>query len=391
MASINAIPRLFDGMMILCLLISLGTVCSNTKHLDKQDRLFIGALCLYPLVSAISLLQQGSVELNEFDTLSRFLLCVPVYLFFRARKIAPQYFLVGALIACVCFGATALHEVFRENEARASGAINPITFGEISILFSFYTLLLLKFIPKHFDEQKILLAKALIILAAGLGLIACVLSSSRGPLIAVPFLALASLNVLQVKFKPKTLFVTCSVIICALVASLYIAPVASRVNDTLLDLKSIQQGNTNTSIGIRTEVWQASWTLFKAHPMAGVGKERLVEEIRSQQHALNVPSYALGYHAHNDYLQLLSELGIIGLMSVLALYLGAAFMARRAAPTPKLLVLGVCICWLTFGLTQVQLAHQRITLIEVITLVCFFAYYKNNDSIRSNQESKTDT
>lgn len=66
----------------------------------------------------------------------------------------------------------------------------------------------------------------------------------------------------------------------------------------------------------RSQIWSESWQLFRAFPVTGSG-------LGTFEHALypfrkSMPTAAVDY-AHNDYLQLLTELGIIGFALAMAL------------------------------------------------------------------------
>src|SRR5439155_11919163 len=86
----------------------------------------------------------------------------------------------------------------------------------------------------------------------------------------------------------------------------------------------------DTSWRWRTDMWTAAWTMFKGHPLSGwgVGSFPL---FASYLGAPSVPIIAgrmpaLSEMAHNQYLQLMAETGLIGLTLYLAILAG--FFAR---------------------------------------------------------------
>lgn len=76
----------------------------------------------------------------------------------------------------------------------------------------------------------------------------------------------------------------------------------------------------------RVQIWSESWNLFRAYPVTGAGLgtfERALYPFRT-----SMPTAAVDY-AHNDYLQLLSEIGLVGF--ALAMALGVRVFERSVA------------------------------------------------------------
>ena len=70
------------------------------------------------------------------------------------------------------------------------------------------------------------------------------------------------------------------------------------------DVNSLRGGAT------RNEIWAASWKMFTAHPIAGVGMGAYWAGITAYHDASGTMT---PQEAHNDYLELLSSGGLIGL------------------------------------------------------------------------------
>lgn len=73
----------------------------------------------------------------------------------------------------------------------------------------------------------------------------------------------------------------------------------------------------------RNEIWRASWHLFKAHPMLGVGMGGYWAAIPAFHDASGTMT---PQEAHNDYLELLASGGVVGF--ALALWFGVAVIKR---------------------------------------------------------------
>jgi len=81
------------------------------------------------------------------------------------------------------------------------------------------------------------------------------------------------------------------------------------------DMRGVPVGNENFAIVERLAHWQAALNMASEHPWIGVG----LGNYEAVYETYRIPSWprALG-HAHNDYLNLLAETGLVGLTGYLA-------------------------------------------------------------------------
>lgn len=86
----------------------------------------------------------------------------------------------------------------------------------------------------------------------------------------------------------------------------------------------VQDGNVDTSVGNRLHFWNMSLQIFRHSPIAGAGPGSFREALIQPDNPLHRTSYR---HAHNEYLTLLSQHGLIGLILFLSL---AAAIYRQA-------------------------------------------------------------
>lgn len=104
----------------------------------------------------------------------------------------------------------------------------------------------------------------------------------------------------------------------------------------------------------RVQIWSETWQLFRAFPVTGAGLgtfERALYPFRQ-----SMPTSAVDY-AHNDYLQLLAELGVIGFALAMALAVRIferAVTAFRSGHMP----------WLALGLVAALLASAVHSLVD---------------------------
>lgn len=372
-------PKVFSVCMVLCLLVALFSMRSAGREFNRTDAWVVVAFLLYPLLSAAHVLFRTGSRLEDLDLLSRFVLIISMYLYCRHRSVAPVYFVVGAVLAGLSSVLLAYQDVVVHHMPRAEGGINSITFAQVAIIAAFYALMGTILVVPRLAHRWRLPMILVCVLAAVSGLTAALLSGSRGPLMVLPVLAVLFWYAIEQRKIRRMMagLMLAAVFVGGAVVVMH--PQLLRVQEAQADIQGLEQGNKISSIGIRTEVWRTGWQLFTEHPILGIGHGQFIETVKAHQQELKIDPIAVGYHAHSDYVQLLAEMGIPGLLSMLIPMLMFATIATRSTTQRKarVAVWGVVACWLVFGLTQVQLMHQRITLLELLCLAFFMAHAVN--------------
>lgn len=138
------------------------------------------------------------------------------------------------------------------------------------------------------------------------------------------------------------------------------AGIAARVSNTLDefvgfgDVRGVFITNENFSTVERLAHWQAALNMASAHPLIGVGLGHY--ETAYSGYALARWPHALG-HAHNDYLNLLAETGIIGLAAALTGWALIVVWTIRALKARSFvlhgLALGLLGAWTHFAVHSV--------------------------------------
>jgi O-antigen ligase len=112
------------------------------------------------------------------------------------------------------------------------------------------------------------------------------------------------------------------------------------------DVRGVPISDENFAIVERLAHWQAAISMANAHPFIGVG----LGGYEAAYPIYRVPSWprALG-HAHNDYLNLLAETGMVGLTGYLVGWALIVYWTirglRQADPIRRGLVLGLLGTW----------------------------------------------
>ncbi len=176
------------------------------------------------------------------------------------------------------------------------------------------------------------------LVAALLLLVAAFLASqSRGALLGFAAALAVVGGLLSRRAMLAVLGLACAGVLLLLLGTFDLLPaaVAERLTQItsyfgVFDVRTVVLTPANWAVVERMAVWQAAWGEFEAFPLLGVGAGNYV----SAYPAFAMPGWtdAMG-HAHNLYLNLLAEMGAVGLASFLVFWLGslaAVFRAWRA-------------------------------------------------------------
>jgi putative inorganic carbon (hco3(-)) transporter len=170
--------------------------------------------------------------------------------------------------------------------------------------------------------------------SAGVLVVGIGLSQSRGAwlggAVAAATLLLAWSRATRRLLIPATLIAACGLVLA--VSGLLPATILDRLSQTVqyfgvFDVRTVDVTSDNWAIVERMAHWQAGWYMFLDHPWLGVG---------AGNYAQAYPDYSVGMwqeplgHAHNYYLNMLAELGVLG-GAVLVLLLGIAFRHLSSA------------------------------------------------------------
>ena len=145
------------------------------------------------------------------------------------------------------------------------------------------------------------------------------LSGSRGATVAV-VVALSIVPATAACLKPRQIVAISLTTVLIIAAAFFVAPASSRER-----LSTIPHELVGGDLSGRTQVWAAGVELFEEHPFLGVGSGAYLNSAKPNVVVTNV--------AHNTFLSVVVELGIIGLAIFCALL---AFLLVSATELPWL-------------------------------------------------------
>lgn len=297
------------------------------------------------------------------------LLAVPSMLILpRWHQALPWGCAVGGGLA----GVVALWEVIHLELPRAEGHSNAINFGNVALLLATWSALW-ALQPDSTRPATTSLRSSKVCLRIGclLGLVALILSGSRGGWMTVPLLG--TLVVWQWRHRRKSV-ASFSHLPLALTlvlggALLLNTPVVfQRIEQAKMEWVGwMQTGDSNSSVGQRLAHWQFAWDMFTKRPLTGWGQaEYDLQRILAIDQGRAPEALRHFNHAHNEWLDMAAKRGAVGLLTLATLFgLPGWLYTRKLRSTCRPITRTLALCglstvlgYLVFGLTQVMFAHN---------------------------------
>lgn len=215
--------------------------------------------------------------------------------------------------------------------------------------------------------------------AIAAGLIAVALSLARGValaaiVVAIVMIAYAPRKWLSFIMTPRMLLLP---VAAAIVLYAGWDHLEARMLRTFIELGQLQDSGHSTSIGERLRLWSAAWQATLDSPIWGHGIQNRMEALVPylRQDGFSVLRYT---HAHNGFLSVMVDGGIIVLAALLALLAMPIVVAARA-PRDDLyrrrlfLALIVVTTYVSCGMTQILFKHDIMDSFYIFTVIVIAA------------------
>ncbi len=341
--------------------------------LFREHRLFVLGLIGMPAVILFQITVLRSGTFPALDPFLRLALVVPGFFYLgslasRQLRLVQWGFVAGALGVGVWAVYAHYHPAVWVQPGRLGNSFtNPIPLGDTALLLGFLAIVSIRR-GRHAHSAEV----AIKIAAFLLGGYASYLSGSRGGWVAVPLLLWTTFGGRHWLAGRRARMVLGCTIVASFVVFASGSLVGQRFNAIISDVQELHQGNIDTSVGLRLELWRASALLYSRYPVFGVGRGRLEDALNGLAQRAEAPRAIVNPGAHSDFFSTLSQMGTVGVVALLLLYVGtfAPFWRNRLSTdgeiaTASYLGLAVVGSTIIFGLT-----------IDALTLVmsaCFFA------------------
>lgn len=354
-----------DSMTVIQLLMLLAVLAAGRARLAavlREHGRAVAWIALgfggYFLVSLARLLYFQQ-RLNTLDGPLRLLLslsCIAFVCLYRPRL---RCFWLGLCVGALGAGVVALAEWLRFGVDRVEGFTHhAITFGDLAVALGVMSLCAL-------SALRASRLSWLPLAAFVAGLVGSVLSGSRGGWVGLLLVVLPLLKYGSAVHGRQ--LVRGLLLVLALCVLAYFVPatsIARRLADAVHEVQRYYSDNdATTHVGVRLELWKASWMMIVEHPWLGVGRDAFHQSLNAlaQQGRLQQSPALIYSSSHNDLIHVLATGGLLDFSLLLLMY-GAplAFFLRvlrepdgerRAA---ALAGMSLVVCYIGFGQTEVM-------------------------------------
>ncbi|MFJ2993064.1 O-antigen ligase family protein [Pandoraea sp. NPDC087047] len=355
-----------------------GALLKTNLHV----RILIASLLLPFFAILIVEILHRNIVANTLDSPLRFILAILMFLGLRRIvDVVPKWIDLTFGAGAIGAASMALYSTADLLAARAeSSFLNPIHFGDIALLLGILSVVSIHWL-RH-DKPWIIAFK---ILGAVAGCYASWASQSRGGWIALPCL----LGVwLLWRNHSATMARRAAVALVgiALLASTFASQtVRDRFESIQRDLVSLSVGDSDTSTGVRLELWKAAGKLIAKEPVLGLGAHgyRDAMPALAASGELTPMAAELGRgEVHNQVLAYAVDYGVLGLLCILGIYLGPAYFYIRASQLRRrrqeqraaLMGFMTVVAFAIFGLT-VETFNLKVTVTFYATMLALFAAF----------------
>nr|WP_314624558.1 O-antigen ligase [uncultured Noviherbaspirillum sp.] len=327
-------------------------------------RLWLAALALPLLMVLLQyLLPPRIIELRDVDDLSRFFLCIPVYLALRILRPSVRPFLWGCVFFTVYsmgLMAVHMHVLNLDRGINPNGFLGTIPQTSLSIILAMVAL------QCWVAPDGVLRSRVAPAVLLAIAFSVPLLSQTRSGL----GVALALGIVLWLLLPRKNVRVLLgSVGAAALVMAVVMSNSAlwSRGDQTVAEIERYMNEDhfVSTSTTTRLELWRFAGKMFAEHPLLGVGNHNFTDTLAAYKSSGRTPAgLDVFTHPHNDVLKFAAEGGLLGTAAILLLYLAPLTAAwkryrrRPSAASPALPLLVLCSGFILAGMVDVVLAWR---------------------------------
>jgi len=371
------------ALLIIAAIIRIKSITQYIKkiNLPLNTKLFILFLVLFSLFQIIPNLIQN-LSMSEFDKPIRYIIIILPLLLLIQYEISLKTIAFATLIGSIIIGLQAIYDVYILDVSRAGGRFTVvIDFGNIALLMTSFVIL-------SYEELKKYIHQLIIMSSISLGFIAVILSGSRGAWSYIPILLFIVIFFYRKKLTLINFFnnkkkISVLLLLFVGVTSFVYPKISSRINAATNDITLYQDGHSNSSVGLRFEMWKSAIDTIKTAPLFGAGDSGIAESNHklAQQGEINLPKVWLDNdNPHNQYLYVFAKYGVFAFLSLMALFLLPLhfFYIHRNSPNNTIKTaayLGICtvLGCMTFSLTESILINNAMQTFYLFSIIIFYS------------------
>jgi O-antigen ligase len=390
-------PKYSEVFAVLLLLFGFSSIKGlreNTPEsgLKNYEIWLIGSFAVYGLISMISFLYWPATRESHMrveDDL-KFLICIFLYLSLRRYEFNVHWLLKVFTLLALLMGLVSValylnlgvtESLFRgpnSGSYRPSAGVNPMRYAVVALVVA-------SFVLNYWftAKSKDIATKFLLMVAVIMGLVACALTETRGIWLAIPLLAL--LYGYYFFRRGDRRYLVATLIGLSLIMGLAFQSdlVQERISKTFENIERYQDGDGDSSVGARLDMYKASLILAAERPILGHGlgvfREKSKELKDSGVLGLKVRAeVGVRKTPHNEFFQALVERGVIGLVITILLFAIPCYIFYRAVKSrsDKITYYGLCglsmlVVFFVAGQTGTLFNHNLFTNFYIIMVLLF--------------------
>lgn len=381
------LPKVSNGiqwLLLLLALLGLPATFRTYRFLSVKEKTVLFSFLLFAVYAAISALTIGDPVRDE--KLQHYMILIafpPIFLLFKYQEgVKLKFWITGLFVGCVSIGVVAFIQKYGlfgvPAQARVSGGVgvNIIRFGDLSMTYAALAACVVWHVKNKFWIRLLMGVGGVAALAAS------AFSMTRGAWVAFPIYILVLCLPFLVGHGKRRVSQVLAVLFCLsfLTAAFYSTDtlgLKGRIDSAISEIGSYQEGNTQTSVGLRLEMFRAALALTANNPVFGVGVGNYRASIESLVDAnpeLYNPHIKTFHNPHNEFFCTLAERGIVGFVLLLML-----LFSPLAIYVPQLLnpgsgdshavgAMGACLVlgYMAYGVTISLFTHTEFSQFYVL-------------------------
>lgn len=368
--STSVIGEKGPGTTTLALLAIIFIIPAFKKIPDywSDHKYWIFALLAYGTYHIGYFLVEGIPISDDYDKPAKALAAILVFAYLMKYGFSDRVIGYAIVISTLICGGYALYEKFFLDLSRAGTMTHPIRYGYLVI-----TMALLCFFYGWFSDRKY--ERYVFFIVGFLGLIGASSTGTRGIVVILAFLIgifLAyQINSRSISWKKISIV---SALLLAVIMGIELKTDFFKryVDETLGEIRDIESGNLNTSIGARIQMWHTALYLGSDHVFFGVGHDRskIIDEsaVFIAENGYN-PMIVIEYkHFHNQYIDSFAKEGVFGLVIWCFLLFGALAGMKTKYRYAVIIIVSTLAVG---GLTEAVLRSSRLFYLLVLGISIF--------------------
>ncbi|MCG3740016.1 O-antigen ligase family protein [Vibrio cincinnatiensis] len=352
-----------DKTMVIFSIISMVTSFiaygKENVYNNIKNPIFIVAILFSVYLSILYQLQGGSPSL-----LRSFIAASLVTLFFPKKLLSKKIMLGLILIGSMMLFLNSVYYTFYLGLSRSSGFINVIPYATFCSVFSLAGL----YCFLSHQEKNI---KLIGLITTLLSTTCVILSLSRGVWLAL-FFSMITMLFFQFRHSKKMWKYILISLVCLLISFfIFQDKINHRIAQTNAEVQEIKEGNLNTSIGLRLQMWNSSFLVVKNNWLFGVGSshQMILEELANQGQVSQELVKFKNQHYHNQLIDTLVKYGVFGVLLLIMMYIVPIYLAVHNKLNYAPFIISVSLLYFISGLTDVPLSHSQTIYLYLLIMI----------------------